>query len=95
MWRQNRMADEKIIDGIRIIEDGNVTHFVPVEEPGEKTQEPTAERKPGLIRRICDWWKSSWIKPYVKIRDRADPFGDNPVEGGGAPGIEAGIRIDF
>lgn len=45
---------------------------------------------------MIDWWKSSNIVPYVKLRNLSKPV-DSPTntEEGGKRGIEAGIKISF
>lgn len=100
---------KRTIDGVDIIEDGNVTHFTisedvkkeeerkRQEELDKKAKEPTS-----FWGKIVNWFKTSKVTPYVKIRDLADPFGDrinNPDDiDAGSDGINAaeiGIKIKF
>lgn len=90
------MVNEQVINGVKVTEDGDVTHFVPVENT-EKHEAPK-KQDAGFFGKVKDWWNGLWIKPYVKVRDLADPFGDrtDPDAGSdGKSGVEVGIRIDF
>ena len=44
---------------------------------------------------MCDWWNDAPVKPYVKVRNLSDPFGDKHYEGGTHNAIEAGVNISF
>ena len=89
---------ERVVDGVRIVEDGDVTRFVPVDEPEGGTEEQGQETERGLFGAVKGWWDSLWAKPYVKVRDLADPFGDRDDPDKGRDGrswVEVGLRIDF
>jgi len=51
--------------------------------------------------RIIDWFTTSRITPYVKVRDISDPIGkfasgdNDDINPNGPKGIEAGIKIKF
>lgn len=87
------MSDEikkTIINDVEVIEDGNVTHFIPL--PDKK--KPEVNHK-STWQKICDWFTSGTITPYFKVRDLSDPFGDKNYEGGSKKSPEIGIRIRF
>ena len=52
---------------------------------------------------MCDWWNDAPVKPYVKVRDLADPTGkrrsadsDNIDAGSdGKNAVEVGLKISF
>ena len=46
-------------------------------------------------QKVCDWWNDAPVKPYVKVRNLSDPFGDKNYEGGTHKCIEGGIKISF
>ena len=88
-----------MINGVKIIEDGDVTHFVPVEQPEDSKRQ---EQPKGVWQKLYDWWNGLTIRPYAKVRNLADPFGDtikNPddIDAGsnGKNGHEIGIKISF
>ena len=88
-----------MINGVKIIEDGDVTHFVPVEQPEDSKRQ---EQPKGVWQKLLDWWNGLTVRPYAKVRDLADPFGDrvnNPddIDAGsdGKKGYEIGIQISF
>jgi len=90
------MVNEQVINDVRVTEDGDVTHFVPVEDAEKKTEQEKQDT--GFFSRVKNWWNGLWIKPYVKVRDLADPFGDRTDPDAGSDGksaVEVGIRIDF
>lgn len=64
---------ETIVDGVKITEyDNGTTHFEPVKE--DKPQERS--EPDGFFAKIWNWFKNSDSKPYIKVRDLADPFED-------------------
>lgn len=46
-------------------------------------------------QKVCDWWNDAPVKPYVKVRNLSDPFGDKNYEDGTHKCIEGGIKISF
>ena len=46
-------------------------------------------------QKVCDWWNDAPVKPYVKVRNLSDPFGDKNYEGGTHKCIEGGVKISF
>ena len=86
------MNDISIINNVKIETDENGNqHFTPIEQP-----------KPTVVvdnrswwQKICDWWNDAPVKPYVKVRDLSDPFGDKNYEGGTHKATEVGIKINF
>ena len=96
------MSEEKTVDyGEYVVTDhGNGLSTITVPEDPEP---PRGDTEPsGFFARLLRWFKKSPIKPYVKIRDMADPTGDrrrNPddmdVGGDGRPAGEIGIKISF
>jgi hypothetical protein len=88
------MSSLSVIDGVEVVEDGDVTTFRPVEKPdAEKPDEKPDARS--WLRKAWDWFAGSAVRPYVKVRDLGDPFGDRPSGGGSARGIEAGVKVGF
>lgn len=89
------VISEVIKDGVKITtyKDGS-QHFETIEK-----DKPAIEiDNRSWWQKIKDWWNNSNVKPYVKIRDLADPFGDrdDPDKGSdGATGAEIGIKISF
>ena len=83
------MSSLSVIDGVEVVDDGDVMTFRPVEKPDEK---PDAR---SWLRKALDWFAGSAVRPYVKVRDLGDPFGDRPSGGGSARGIEAGVKVGF
>ena len=51
-------------------ENGN-QHFTPIEQP-----KPSAVDNRSWWQKVCDWWNDAPVKPYVKVRNLSDPFGD-------------------
>lgn len=87
-----------VIDGVKVwTDEEGITHFKPVDEP--KTEPPAIEHNNrSWLGKLVDWWKGAPVKPYIKIRDLADPFGDrtDPDAGSdGAKGAKIGIKISF
>jgi len=97
MSDKKNQVRETIIDGVRVIEDGNVTHFIPVEDKSVKPKTQTEYKS--VWKKICDWWNDDGVRPYVKARDLSDPFGDHNDDrddgGGHKTGYEIGIRFKF
>jgi len=86
--------EKQIINGVEVTEDGDTTHFVIHDEEQRKEQ----KNDEGLLKRIWNWLVKHDAKPYVKIRDLADPFGDREDSDAGCDGkncIEAGVKIRF
>ena len=82
---------KQIINGVEVIEDGEITHFKPIDKPTVKEEE-----KKTLWQRFISWCKRHSVRPYVKIRNLADPIDSESNSGeGGKPGIETGIKIEF
>lgn len=93
--------NKKIINGVEVIEDGEITHFHIIDD---KKEEEKVEEPKTFWGRIINWFKRSKVKPYIKIRDSADPFYDrrNSVNGidsdAGSDGKysgEIGIKVEF
>lgn len=101
------MAEKTTINGVDIVEDGDVTHFTVsddvkkqdeeriLKELEEKAKEPST-----WWGKIVSWFKKSEVKPYVKLRDLADPFDDRPCDdidkgSDGKQAVEVGIKIGF
>ena len=81
---------KQIINGVEVIEDGEITHFKPIDKPTVK------EEKKSLWQRFISWCKRHSVRPYVKIRNLADPIDSESNSGeGGKPGIETGIKVEF
>lgn len=91
-----KIVSEKIIDGVKITDyDDGSSHFEPIEI--EKPKEEI-----GFFQKIINWFKKHEVKPYIKKRDLADPFGDrkndpDDIDGGcdGVKATEIGIEIKF
>lgn len=88
------MSSLSVIDGVYVETDGDVTTFRPAERPapGKSREKPDAR---SWLRKAWDWFSGSAVRPYVKVRDLGDPFGDRPSGGGSARGIEAGVKVSF
>lgn len=90
-----------VINGVQVWTDGNgITHFKPV-DAGGKTEIIYIDDRPWW-RKLYDWWKDAPVRPYAKIRDLADPFGDrrndpDDYDAGsdGKTAGEIGIQIKF
>lgn len=77
--------------------DDGSTHFEPIEMEVEQ-----CKKEIGFFKKIINWFKKHEVKPYIKSRDLADPFGDrknNPddIDAGcdGVKATEIGIEIKF
>jgi len=91
---------ETIIDGVQVIEysDGS-QHFEILEDKSKKKEQ---EENKGFFQRVKNWWDGLFIKPYVKVRDLADPTGerandpfDADVGSDGKNAVEVGIKVTF
>lgn len=103
------MSGKTTIDGIDVVEDGNVTRFTVSEELKREDERRRLERlerearKPkSWLERIVAWFKSSSVTPYAKVRDLADPLGDRrsdwtDADAGddGKFSAEVGIKVRF
>lgn len=86
-------VSKRIVDGVEIIEykDGHTT-FRPVDEPEKKIE----TKKESWFESIINWFKTSKVTPYAKIRDLSNPFGDREdLSGGSKRAAEIGIKIRF
>ena len=89
-------TDLSVIDGVKIWHEGNVTHFIAVDDP---KPQPTIDTR-SWFQKLCDWWNDADVKPYAKIRDLSDPIGkrkEDPFDDGSGTkkGIEIGIKVSF
>lgn len=100
------MKKIKTVDGVDIIEDGDVTYFRVSEEYKKQEAERKAlesvNKPTSFWGKIFNWFKTSKITPYAKTRDLADPTGerkndftDIDVGSDGKTGVEVGIKISF
>lgn len=86
----------EIIDGVKITTDENGNQkFESID-----TKEIVVETKLSLWQKIKNWWNNVDIKPYAKIRDLSDPFGDRKKDpfddgSGSKKAAEIGIKITF
>lgn len=89
------IISEKITNNIKITtySDGS-EHFEVI-----KTQ---TKSKLNFFQKIIQWFKKHEVKPYIKNRDLADPFGDRKKDpfdtdsgSDGITGTEVGIEIKF
>lgn len=96
---QKKEVKIEILDNVKIItfDDGS-QQFTPVEQP-----KPTIEvDNRSWWQKLYDWWNDAPVKPYVKIRDLADPTGsrvsdidDRDASCDGKNAVEVGIKISF
>lgn len=103
------MSGKMTIDGIDVVEDGDVTRFTVSDELRKEDErrrlaelEREARKPKSLLGRIVAWFKSSSITPYAKVRDLADPLGDRrsnwtDADAGddGKLSAEVGIKVRF
>lgn len=92
-------VSKRIVDGVEITEykDGHST-FVLVDSLEKKPEVKKEESNRSWLGKIVDWFRTSKVTPYVKIRDLADPFGDRTDPDAGSDGknaAEIGIKIRF
>lgn len=85
------MNDISAINNVKIETDENGNqHFTPIEQ-----QKPVVVDNRSWWQKVCDWWNDEPVKPYVKVRNLSDPFGDQNCDGGTHKCIEGGIKISF
>ena len=86
------MADIPVINNVQVTEDENGNmHFEPIKEQ----QKPIEVDTRSTFQKICDWWNSLLVKPYIKSRNMSDPFEDRNTESGERKAIEVGIKVSF
>ena len=79
-----------VINDVQIITDGDITHFKPINKPIIKKEKQT------LWQKFISWCKKHSVRPYIKIRNLADPIDSESNSGeGGKTGIETGIKVEF
>lgn len=93
------------INGVDVIEDGDVTHFRVSEETCRSdAQKRQLEEDPNLSfwQKLGCWFRKHDVKPCVRSRDLADPFYDrrlNPddidVGSDGRRSVEFGFKGTF
>ena len=90
--RISKLTDElSVINNVKIETDENGNqHFTPIEQPKSSVVDNRS-----WWQKVCDWWNDAPVKPYVKVRNLSDPFGDKHYEGGTHNAIEAGVKISF
>ena len=86
------MADISVINNVQVTEDenGNI-HFEPIKDEPKPVEVDTRS----TFQRLCDWWNSLLVKPYVKSRNMSDPFEDCNAEGGERKAVEVAIKVSF
>lgn len=103
------MSEKKTINGVDIVQDGDVTHFTisdEVKKEDERKRQEELDKKAkepsSWLGKIVNWFKTSKVTPYVKTRDLADPFGDRnadwtDIDAGsdGKTAVEVGIKVKF
>ena len=86
------MADISVINNVQVTEDENGNmHFEPIKAEPKPVEVDTRS----TFQRLCDWWNSLLVKPYVKSRNMSDPFEDRNAEGGERKAVEVGIKVSF
>lgn len=89
-----------VIDGVQISEDPETgtQHFRIVDDPKPRPRPDTRN----WIQKLYDWWTNANVRPYVRIRDTADPTGerrkdpfDTDAGSDGKLAGEIGIQIRF
>lgn len=96
------MNDISAINGVRIWTDDNgITHFIPLKDD-EQLKTNNEDTSISLWSKIKNWFRKNDVKPYVKIRDLADPLekrindpDDFDVGSDGKHSAEIGIKISF
>ena len=86
------MNDISIINNVKIETDENGNQHFTVIDQSPAT--PSVDNR-SWWQKVCDWWNDAPVKPYVKVRNLSDPFGDKNYEGGTHKCIEGGIKISF
>ena len=93
------VQSEEIINNVKIITyDDESQHFETTD-----CQKPTiAIDNRSWWQKVCDWWNDAPVKPYVKVRDLADPtearmndIDDIDVGSDGKNAVEVGVKISF
>lgn len=89
-------------NGYDVIDKGNGLSTIVVPDISDKKPADAETEPAGFFARLFNWFKTSAVTPYVKIRDLADPTGDrrdNPddIDAGsdGKLAGEIGIKIKF
>ena len=86
------MSKISVIGNVKIETDENSNqHFTVIDQ---SSATPSVDNR-SWWQKVCDWWNDAPVKPYVKIRNLSDPFGDKNYEGGTHKCIESGIKISF
>ena len=86
------MSDISVIGNVKIETDENGNqHFIVIDQ---SPATPSVDNR-SWWQKVCDWWNDAPVKPYVKVRDLSDPFGDKNYEGGAHKCIESGVKISF
>ena len=86
------MSEISVIGNVKIETDENDNqHFTVIDQSPVK---PSVDNR-SWWQKVCDWWNDAPVKPYVKVRNLSDPFGDKNYEGGTHKCIEGGIKISF
>ena len=86
------MSEISVIGNVKIETDENSNqHFTLIDQLPAM---PSIDNR-SWWQKVCDWWNNSPVKPYVKVRNLSDPFGDKNYEGGTHKCIEGGIKISF
>ena len=88
----SKLIDElSVINNVKIETDENGNQrFTPIEQP-----KPSAVDNRSWWQKVRDWWNGAPARPYVKIRNLSDPFGDKSYEGGTHSATEIGIKVSF
>lgn len=95
-------TNETVIDGVRVVQDGDVTHFTiddteDTQKRDHNVEEKSVKEHKSGFEKLRNWWDNLWIKPYVNVRDFNRQgeddmrIEDNPP----ATGVEVGIKISF
>ena len=94
------MNDISVLNGVKIETDENGNqHFTLVDQP--KTVVQLDSRS--WWQKLCDWWNDAPVKPYVTVRDLADPTrkrrsaDSDDIDAGsdGKNAVEVGLKISF
>ena len=85
------MSEISVIGNVKIETDEGNQHFNVIDQ---SPATPSVDNR-SWWQKVCDWWNDAPVKPYVKIRNLSDPFGDKNYEGGTHKCIESGIKISF
>ena len=86
------MSEISVIGNVKIETDENDNqHFTVIDQ---SSATPSVDNR-SWWQKVCDWWNDAPVKPYVKVRNLSDPFGDKNYEGGTHKCIESGVKISF